>query len=71
MYIKTVYSSLDKIPVMFSKVSYEMFKDERERLYSERRGRIIRLKHDDSEIFTVFRNSFENIEMQSNSLLML
>ena len=70
-YVKTVYGSLEKIPVMFSKVSYEMFKDERERFYSERRGRIIRLKHDDSEIFTIIRNSLENFEMQSNGLLML
>jgi len=70
-YVKTVYGSLEKNPVMFSKVSYEMFKDERERFYSERRGRIIRLKHDDSEIFTIIRNSLENFEMQSNGLLML
>jgi len=56
---------------MFSKVSYEMFKDERERFYSELRGRIIRLKHDDSEISTIIWNSLENFEMQSNGLLVL
>ena len=70
-YVKTVYGSLEKIPVMFSKVSYEMFENERKRFYSERRGRIIRLKHDDSEIFTIIQNSLKNFEMQSNGLLML
>jgi len=70
-YVKTVYGSMEKIPVMFSKVTYEMFKNERERFYSERRGRIIRLKHDDSDIFTIIQNSLENFEMQSNGLLML
>jgi len=70
-YVKTVYGSLEKIPVMFSQVSYEMFENERKRFYSERRGRIIRLKHDDSEIFTIIQNSLENFEMQSNGILML
>ena len=70
-YVKTVYGSLEKIPVMFSKVSYEMFENERKQFYSERRGRIIRLKHDDSEIFTIIQNSLKNFEMQSNGLLML
>ena len=27
-YVKTVYGSLEKIPVMFSKVTYDMFKNE-------------------------------------------
>ncbi len=70
-HVKTVYGSLEKIPVMFSKVSYEMFKDEREWFYSERRSRIIRFKHDDSEIFTIIRNSLENFKMQSKGLFIL
>lgn len=69
-YVETVYGSFEKIPVMFSKVTYEMFKNEKERFYSERGGRIIRFKHDDSEIFTIIQNSLENFEMQSNGLLM-
>lgn len=56
---------------MFSKVPYDVVKNEIERFYSERRGRIIRIKHDDSEILTIIENSLENLERQSNGLLIL
>ena len=70
-YVETVYGSFDAIPVMFSKVSYDVFKNESERFYSERRGRIIRFKRDDSEMFDIIEKSLENFEMQSNGILML
>ena len=70
-YVETVYGNLDAIPVVFSKVPYDVVKNEIERFYSERRGRIIRIKHDDSEILTIIENSLENLERQSNGLLIL
>jgi hypothetical protein len=57
--------------LVFSKVPYDVVKNEIERFYSERRGRIIRIKHDDSEILTIIENSLENLERQSNGLLIL
>ena len=51
--------------------SFVSLGNEKERFYPERRCRIIRLKHNDSKIFTIIRNSLDNFEMQSNSLLML
>jgi len=68
-YIKTVYGSLENIPAVFSQVPYEMFKAEQERFYAERRGRIIKFKHDDSEIFEIIGKGLENMENQSNGLL--
>ena len=49
--------------------SYEMFKLEPERFYAERRGRIIKFKHDDSEPFKIIEKGLENLESQSNGLL--
>jgi len=68
-YIKTVYGSMENIPAVFSQVPYEMFKLEQERFYAERRGRIIKFKLDDSEIFRIIGKGVENMEMQSNGLL--
>ena len=68
-YIKTVYGSMENIPTVFSQVPYEMFKLEQERFYAERRGRIIKFKHDDSEIFKIIGKGLENMESQSNGLL--
>jgi len=68
-YIKTVYGSKENIPSVFSQVPYEMFKAEQERFYAERRGRIIKFKHDDSEIFKIIGKGLENMENQSNGLL--
>jgi hypothetical protein len=70
-YIKTVYGSIENIPVVFSKVPYEMFKLEQKRFYDERRGRIIKFKHDDFEVFEIIGKGLENLESQSNGLLML
>lgn len=70
-YIKTVYGNIEKIPFVFSQVPYEMFKLEQKRFYAERRGRIIKFKHDDSEIFEIIGRGLENLESQSNGLLMV
>ena len=70
-YIKTVYGSIENIPIVFSQVPYEMFKLERKRFYAERRGRIIKFKHDDSEVFEIIGKGLENLESQSNGLLMV
>jgi len=70
-YIKTVYGSIENIPVVFSQVPYEMFKLEQKRFYAERRGRIIKFKHDDSEVFEIIGRGLENLESQSNGLLMV
>ena len=68
-YIKIVYGSMENIPVVFSHVPYELFKSEQERFYAERRGRIIKFGHDDSEIIEIIGKGLENMEMQSNGLL--
>lgn len=70
-YIKTVYGSIEKIPIVFSQVPYEMFKLEQKRFYTERRGRFIKFKHDDSEVFEIIGKGLENLESQSNGLLMV
>lgn len=70
-YIKTVYGNIEKIPFVFSQVPYEMFKLEQKRFYAERRGRIIKFKHDDSEVFEIIGRGLENLESQSNGLLMV
>ncbi len=70
-YVKTVYGSMENIPVVFSQVPYEMFKLEQKRFYAERRGQIIKFKHEDSEIFEIIGKGLENLEMQSNGLLMV
>ena len=67
-YIKTVYGSMENIPNVFSRVPYEMFKSEQERFYAERRGRSIKFKHDDSEVFEIIGKGLENLESQSNGL---
>ncbi|HEX7575002.1 MAG TPA: hypothetical protein VF360_01380 [Candidatus Methanoperedens sp.] len=38
-------------------------------VYAERRGRIIKFKHDDSEPFKIIEKGLENLESQSNGLL--
>ena len=68
-YIKTVYGNMENIPAVFSQVPYEMFKLEQERFYAERRGRIIKFKRDDSEIFKIIGEGLKNLESQSNGLL--
>jgi len=68
-YVKTVYGSIENIPVVFSQVPYEMFKYEQKRFYDERRGRIIKFKHDDSELFEIIKEGIKNLENQSNGLL--
>ena len=68
-YIKNVYGSMENIPVVFSQVPYEMFKLEKKRFYAERRGRIIKFKHDDSELFEIIGRGMDNLESQSNGLL--
>lgn len=70
-YVKTVYGSMENIPFVFSQVPYEMFKLEQKRFYIERRGRIIKFKHDDSEVFELIGKGLENLENQSNGLLTL
>ncbi|MCG2735517.1 MAG: hypothetical protein L6282_03900 [Candidatus Methanoperedenaceae archaeon] len=70
-YIKTVYGSIENIPVVFSQVPYEIFKLEQKRFYAERRGRVIKFKHDDSEVFEIIGKGLENLESQSNGLLMV
>lgn len=70
-YIKTVYGNIENIPIVFSQVPYEMFKLEQKRFYAERRGRIIKFKHDDSEVFEIIGKGLENLESQSNGLLMV
>ncbi len=70
-YVKTVYGSMENIPFAFSQVPYEMFKLEKKRFYAERRGSVIKLKHDDSEVFEIIGKGLENLERQSNGLLML
>ncbi len=70
-YIKTVYGSMENIPFVFSLVPYEMFKLEKKRFYAERRGRVIKFKHDDSEVFEIIRKGLENLERQSNGLLIV
>ena len=69
-YIETVYGSFDVIPVVFSMVLY-VFKNESERFYPERRGRIIRFKHNDSGMFATIEKSLESSVMQSNGIMML
>src|SRR3970282_2536994 len=64
-YVKTVYGSMENIPVVFSQVPYEMFKLEQKRFYAERRGRVIKFRHDDSEVFEIIGIGLENLEMQS------
>ena len=54
-----------------TKMGYEMFKLEQKRFYAERRGRIIKFKHDDSEVFEIIGKGLENLESQSNGLLMV
>jgi len=68
-YVKTVYESIENIPVVFSQVPYEMFKLEQKRFYDERRGRVIKFKHDDSELFEIIKEGVKNLESQSNGLL--
>lgn len=68
-YVKTVYGDLKNIPYEFSQVPYEMFKLEQQRFHAERKGRIIKFKHDDSEIIEIIGKGLENLEMQSNGLL--
>jgi hypothetical protein len=68
-YIKNVYGSIENIPVVFSQVSYEMFKLEQKRFYDERRGRMIKFRHDDSELFKIIGQGMDNLESQSNGLL--
>jgi len=68
-YIKNVYGSTENIPVVFSQVPYEMFKLEKKRFYAERRGRMIKFKHDDSELFEIIGQGMDNLESQSNGLL--
>lgn len=68
-YIKTVYGSKENIPAVFGQVPYEMFKLEQERFYAERRGRIIKFKQNDSELFKIIGKGLENLESQSNGLL--
>lgn len=70
-YIKTVYGSIENIPMAFSQVPYEMFKLERKKFYAERRGRNIKFMHDDSEFFEIIEKGLENLESQSNGLLMV
>jgi hypothetical protein len=70
-YIKTVYGNIENIPAVFSQVPYKMFKLEQKRFYAERRGRIIKFKHDDSEVFEIIGKGLENLESQSNGLLMV
>ncbi len=70
-YVKTVYGSIENIPFVFSQVPYEMFKLEQKRFYAERRGRIIKFKHDDCEVFEIIGKGLENLESQSNGLLMV
>ena len=70
-YIKNVYGSTENIPVVFSQVPYEMFKLEQMRFYAERRGRVIKFKHDDSEVLEIIGKGLENLESQSNGLLMV
>jgi hypothetical protein len=70
-YVKAVYGSIENIPVVFSQVPYEMFKLEQTRFYAERRGRVIKFKHDDSEVFEIIGKGLENLESQSNGLLMV
>ncbi len=70
-YIKTVYGCIENIPVVFSQVPYKMFKLEQKQFYAERRGRIIKFKHDDSEVFDIIGKGLENLESQSNGLLMV
>jgi hypothetical protein len=62
---------MENIPAVFSQVPYDMFKLEQERFYAERRGRIIKFKRDDSEIFKIIEEGLKNLESQSNGLLML
>jgi len=50
---------MENIPAVFSQVPYEMFKLEQERFYAERRGRIIKFKRDDSEIFKIIGGGVE------------
>jgi len=68
-YIKTVYGSMENIPVVFSQVPHEMFKLEQKRFYAERRGRMIKFKYDDSELFQIIGQGMDNLESQSNGLL--
>jgi hypothetical protein len=68
-YIKNVYGSMENIPVVFSQVPYDMFKLEQKRFYAERRGRVIKFKHDDSELFKIIGQGMDNLESQSNGLL--
>jgi hypothetical protein len=70
-YVKTVYGSTENIPVVFSQVPYEMFKLEQNRFYTERRGRMIKFKHDDSELFEIIEEGMKNLEDQSNGLMTL
>jgi hypothetical protein len=62
---------MENIPVVFSQVPYEMFKLEQKRFYAERRGRIIKFKHDDSEMIEIIEKGLENLENQSNGLLIV
>ena len=68
-YVKTVYGNIENIPVVFSQVPYEMFKLEQKRFYDERRGRMIKFKHDDSELFEIVEEGLKNLEEQSNGLM--
>ncbi len=70
-YVKTVYGNIENIPIVFSQVPYGMFKLEQKRFYAERRGRIIKFKHDDSELFEIIEEGMKNLEDQSNGLLTL
>jgi hypothetical protein len=70
-YVRTIYGDMENIPVVFSQVPYEMFKLEQKRFYAERRGRIIKFKHDDSEMFDIIEKGLKNLENQSNGLLIV
>jgi len=60
---------MENIPVVFSQVPHEMFKLEQKRFYAERRGRMIKFKYDDSELFQIIGQGMDNLESQSNGLL--
>jgi len=68
-YVKTAYGNIENIPVVFSQVPYEMFKLEQKRFYDERRGRMIKFKHNDYELFEIVEEGLKNLEEQSNGLM--
>ncbi|MCX9075897.1 MAG: hypothetical protein OIN88_14825, partial [Candidatus Methanoperedens sp.] len=62
------YGSIENIPVVFSQVPYEMFKYEQKRFYDERRGRIIKFKHDDSELFEIINQKKDILTAKTTGL---